>query len=625
MRPFDRIKSFPDHTIHGDELVSVVLTAFRPDETRLTTSVCSILNQTWKHLELIIVNDGSGPEYSEIFKRISKLDTRIKIIDAPFNQGTYIARNIGYAASRGEFIAGQDDDDWSHPERIERQVKYLRANPNSIGCRVNGVMCNEYLNRVRLGYKPVGPNASSLLIRRNGYDLAGGYLEARKAADTEYFYRLPKVTGLKIGTLAEPLSIIRILPKSLSRSDFGPGWRHSSRRAFRSSYEYWHKNTKNKDLCVDGNSSVAVKVPRRFSIRQRDKRPEFDVVFAGDWKSYGGPQKSMLEEIFALRQRGYKVAIMDLEAGRFMKASDRTALNEPIQALINDGEVDQVLYDEHAYTQLLILRYPPILQFFTHDVSKMHAKCMVILANQAPSESDGSDIRYIVADCHKTAKVAFGVTPVWIPQGPQIRKFLELYLSNPTLTEFDLPGILDIDNWWHNRSYYRSMIPVVGRHSRDDKMKWPANDDVLKTLYPVDGSFDVRIMGGSKSPLRVLGTKEVPTAWIVYKKDELPVPDFLYSLDYFVFYQHPQAIEAFGRAILEALASGTVVILPPHFKSVFGKAAVYAEPQDVPAVIRYLHSDFALYKEQITQAKRVLKEQFSYDSYSKNIEKLLTA
>src|SRR5699024_8981636 len=103
-----------------------------------------------------------------------------------------------------------------------------------------------------------------------------------------------------------------------------------------------------KDLCVDGNSSVAVKVPRRFSIRQRDKRPEFDVVFAGDWKSYGGPQKSMLEEIFALRQRGYKVAIMDLEAGRFMKASDRTALNEPIQALINDGEVDQVLYDEHA-------------------------------------------------------------------------------------------------------------------------------------------------------------------------------------------------------------------------------------------------------------------------------------
>src|SRR5699024_10799336 len=127
--------------------------------------------------------------------------------------------------------------------------------------------------------------------------------------------------------------------------------------------------------------------------------------------------------IFALRQRGYKVAIMDMEAGRFMKASDRTALNEPIQALSNDGEVDQVLYDEHAYTQLLILRYPPILQFFTHDVSKMHAKCMVILANQAPSESDGSDIRYIVADCHKTAQVAFDVTPVWIPQGPQIRKF----------------------------------------------------------------------------------------------------------------------------------------------------------------------------------------------------------
>src|SRR5699024_9632456 len=140
-----------------------------------------------------------------------------------------------------------------------------------------------------------------------------------------------------------------------------------------------------------------------------------------------------------------------------------------------------------------------------------------------------------------------------------------------------------------------------------------------------DGSFDVRIMGGSKSPLRVLGTKEVPTAWIVYKKDELPVPDFLYSLDYFVFYQHPQAIEAFGRAILEALASGTVVILPPHFRSVLVYAVVNDAPQDVTSVIRYLPSDFDLYKEQITQSKRVLKDQFSYDSYSMNIVKLLMA
>src|SRR5699024_6056596 len=109
------------------------------------------------------------------------------------------------------------------------------------------------------------------------------------------------------------------------------------------------------------------------------------------------------------------------------------------------------------------------------------------------------------------------------------------------------------------------------------------------------------------------------------KKDVIHVPDFLYLLDYIVFYQHPITFLTFGRTILYSLASGTLVILPPHFKSVFGKAAVYAEPQDVPSVIRYLHSDFALYKEQITQSKHVLKEQFSYDSYSKNIEKLLTA
>lgn len=627
--PFDRLMSIPreneDCSVQN-ELVSVVLTAYRPDTTRLLTSIKSILDQTWRNLEIIVVDDCSGPSYMECFRQVDNLDPRIQVIHTAENRGTYAARNIGYGVANGTFITGQDDDDWSHPQRLERQVNYLESNLDAAGCRVNGIMCDENLGRVRLGYKPLGPNASSLMIRRDTYEKAGAFLEARKAADTEYFYRVGRVTGQRVATLPEPLSIVRILPDSLSRSDFAPGWRHSSRRAFRSSYEYWHRNSSRHNLCINTESRIPIKVPRRFMVDDETASlQKIDVIFAGDWQSYGGPQKSMLEEIYALTRLNYKIGVLNLEAGRFMNTSDQATLNDEIQRLINNGFVDEVLYDEFVHSRLLILRYPPILQFFTYERSNITVDCMLILANQAPAERDGTDIRYLVDDCHKNAETAFGREPIWVPQGPQVREFLELYLSRHALTEFDMPGILDLDDWWHEKLWYRSTLPIVGRHSRDDAMKWPDDPDILREVYPIDGRFDVRFMGGAKTPLKILGKTSTPSEWIVYKKDEIPVKDFLHSLDYFVFYQHRTAIEAFGRAILEALASGVIVILPRHFEPVFGEAALYCEADDVSELIFELHSDFALYKTQIECTKKILTNSFSYASYQMRIQKLLTS
>lgn len=607
----------------ANPLVSIVMTAYRPHSEHLETSVRSILDQTWQNLEVIIVDDCSGPEFTELFERIKVIDSRIRVIHASKNQGTYVARNIGYAASRGDFITGQDDDDWSHPQRIALQVEYMRKNPDAIGCRVLGIRSDENLGRVRVGYRPTTENASSLLIRREGFTATGGFLAARKAADTEFFYRVSRITGRPVGLLKQPLSIIRILGNSLSRQEFAPGWKHSTRRSFRSSYEYWHANAPSEELKLSEGAAPKVHIPRRFEIDRHLRETQFDVVFAGDWQQFGGPQKSMLEEIQALKQAGYKVGVMNLEAARFMTRQNQKPLVPAIQQLINDGFVEEVHYDEPLKIRLLILRYPPILQFFTHEISELQIDSLIILANQAPSELDGSDIRYLVDDCNRNAERAFGVKPMWVPQGPQVRDFLAHYLDSSTLADFDMPGILDLEEWWHDRLWYRSKIPVVGRHSRDNRMKWPSSREVMDAVYPGDGRFDVRIMGGAKAALSVLGESQAPAGWTVYKTDELAVPYFLWTLDYFVFYQHPEAVEAFGRAVLEAIASGTVVILPPHFERVFGEAAIYCEPWEVADVIDYLHSDFTSYELQLERAKAVLAERFSYSSYHTRIEALI--
>ena len=67
--------------------------------------------------------------------------------------------------------------------------------------------------------------------------------------------------------------------------------------------------------------------------------------------------------------------------------------------------------------------------------------------------------------------------------------------------------------------------------------------------------------------------------------------EFLAQLDFFVYYHHPAWLEAFGRNILEALASGLPAILPAHFRSLFSDAAIYAEPAEVPSVVNQLYAD----------------------------------
>src|SRR5699024_1032065 len=219
-QPFDQLSTA--FALAGDDsggreapLVSVVVTTFNAGEVELETSVRSILDQTHRNLEVIVVDDESAPEHREFVDRVGEIDIRIRVVHAPKNGGTYRARNLGLSVATGEYVTGQDDDDWSHPQRISKQVEFLRTHDDAIGCRINSFTCLPTLSRVRVGYKPIGPNASSLMMRRETFLAAGGFLQARKAADTELHRRVERMTGKEVIDIAKPLAFVRIEPDSL--------------------------------------------------------------------------------------------------------------------------------------------------------------------------------------------------------------------------------------------------------------------------------------------------------------------------------------------------------------------------------------------------------------------------
>ena len=106
--------------------VSVVISVYN-SAAYIGDAVESILNQSEKSLELVVVNDGSNDETLSILCGYD--DPRIKIINLPHNCGIATARNVAMSCLNGDYLAVMDADDISLPARLEMQLAFLDNNP----------------------------------------------------------------------------------------------------------------------------------------------------------------------------------------------------------------------------------------------------------------------------------------------------------------------------------------------------------------------------------------------------------------------------------------------------------------------------------------------------------------
>lgn len=109
-------------------LVSVVMATYnRPEGVAI--AIESILNQTYKNFEFIIIDDGSSDDTAKIVKKYAKKDKRIVFLKNKENKGLIYSLNRGLDKAKGKYIVRMDDDDASIPERIERQVLAMEMHP----------------------------------------------------------------------------------------------------------------------------------------------------------------------------------------------------------------------------------------------------------------------------------------------------------------------------------------------------------------------------------------------------------------------------------------------------------------------------------------------------------------
>ncbi len=109
--------------------VSIIMTTFN-EQNHIKLSIQSILSQTYKNYELIIVDDASTDKTCNIIKKLSKEDNRIILIENKENVGFCKSLNIAIEKSKGEYIARADGDDVCLPFRLEKEVQFLDRNPD---------------------------------------------------------------------------------------------------------------------------------------------------------------------------------------------------------------------------------------------------------------------------------------------------------------------------------------------------------------------------------------------------------------------------------------------------------------------------------------------------------------
>ena len=111
-----------------DYYFSIIMPAFNAHQF-IKESIESVINQTYSHWELIIIDDNSSDDTFLIASGFAKIDSRIKLLHNVKNEGVSYSRNTGITAAQGNYLAFLDSDDIWYPNKLESQVQLIQSNP----------------------------------------------------------------------------------------------------------------------------------------------------------------------------------------------------------------------------------------------------------------------------------------------------------------------------------------------------------------------------------------------------------------------------------------------------------------------------------------------------------------
>jgi len=220
--------------INDQDIVSVIMPVFNA-ENFLAEAIGSILDQTHKNFELIIVDDGSNDGSAEIIESFATRDSRIKVVNQQ-NLGPAEAMNTGLELAKSDWIFRMDADDVMLPHRIEKQISFIRSNPRVqitsclahyindegriFGTTTNSLRTENDFNKLVSRGETIGLLQPGAAMNRNTVMKIGGYRKQFRAAEDIDLWNRVAEQGILILVQDDILMKYRIHKNSIMSSDF---------------------------------------------------------------------------------------------------------------------------------------------------------------------------------------------------------------------------------------------------------------------------------------------------------------------------------------------------------------------------------------------------------------------
>lgn len=196
-------------------MISVVIPTHNRADL-LERAVKSVLNQTYKEFEIIVVSDGSSDNTDEVVERLKDNDERIKYISYHPGKGGNVARNTGIKEANYDYIAFLDDDDEWLPEKLEKQISILESNPKIglVYTGINAIYIDQNISYVsspsekgdlakKILFKNYIGTTSTVLLRKSILKKSGVFdIELKAMQDYDLWIRV--LQHSEAGVLPEP-------------------------------------------------------------------------------------------------------------------------------------------------------------------------------------------------------------------------------------------------------------------------------------------------------------------------------------------------------------------------------------------------------------------------------------
>lgn len=403
--------------IEGGPTVTVIMRAETVGQRQLA-SAKSVLTQSYRNLELLILDATDSTDQSSLLDELSQADSRVKILRTT-EAFRYAQINEALTKASGEFTTFQDEDGWSHPRRIETQVRDLLRHSGTVANLVQASFIAEDLAIVdRRGSRLFVPE-SSLMFRTLPVLEQIGYFEVlQTGAATEYRLRIEAVTGTAI-TAVGPEVPMQLLVDGGSEDEqtltLGQ-WKDPRWLAYRASFSKFHDEIRSgsrsayvpREAEQQGSECVTYAPSQWRTDSLVEHHVDVLVIADARWSEERSDFiNALADELLTAAAAGLTVALYHGDSLAGPKSDQPIAGS--LRDLIAAGKLVRAFDDEPVTATLAVVRHAAAAQGHNAERLPITAEHVVVVEDRGAGDVRGETIS--TEDVEHTTVAWFGADP----------------------------------------------------------------------------------------------------------------------------------------------------------------------------------------------------------------------